>query len=127
MYFITFCIKNRFNLLGKIENENLILTEEGKIAKKYLNTIELIYKNVEIDEYIIMPNHVHMIITIHKQTNITIQRIIKQYKEIVTKQIGESIWQKSFYEHIIRNEEEYYKIKKYIQDNVINWETDIYF
>ena len=60
-------------------------------------------------------------IDIKEQNKINIPRIIKQYKSIVTKQVGYSIWQKSYYEHIIRNEKDYIKIKEYIHNNVINW------
>ena len=74
-----------------------------------------------------MPNHIHIIITINNNNSINIARIIKQYKGSVTKKIGYSIWQKSYYEHIIRDEKEYYNIKEYIQNNIINWEKDKYF
>ena len=127
MYFITICIQDRIEILGKIRDKKIKLTEQGIIAQNYLESIEVVYDGIKIDEYIIMPNHIHMIIEINSQTGISVPRIIKQYKEIVTKQIGYSIWQKSYYEHVIRNEKEYYKIKQYIQNNVINWEEDKYF
>lgn len=128
MYFITICIKNRLELLGKIKNINYIqLTKEGFLAEKYIKNIEQIHKNVTIDEYIIMPNHIHCILIINSKKDISISRIIKQYKMYVSKKIGYSIWQKSFYEHIIRNKQEYSIIKKYIQNNIINWKNDIFF
>jgi len=74
-----------------------------------------------------MPNHIHMILIISNKNDINISRIIKQYKMYVSKIIGYSIWQKSFYEHIIRNEKEYYAIKEYIQNNIVNWHKDKYF
>ncbi len=74
-----------------------------------------------------MPNHIHAIISIDGTTGISVSRIINQYKGMITKQLGYSIWQKSYYDHIVRNEKEYYKIKKYIQTNIINWEQDKYF
>ena len=73
-----------------------------------------------------MPNHIHMIIEIKKEEEVTISRIIKQYKMQVCKEIGYKIWQKLFYEHIIRTELDYLKIKAYIQNNVANWKEDIY-
>ncbi len=127
MYFITICTKNRLKLFGNMKNnQKLELTREGSIAKQYLEKIEMIFKNVLIDEYIIMPNHIHMLLIINNKKDITISRIIKQYKMYVSKQIKYSIWQKSFYEHIVRNELEYQRIKTYIQNNVINWKQDIY-
>lgn len=127
MYFITICTKNRLELLGKIEKENMILTDDGRIVKKYINQMFQKYNNIRIDEYVIMPNHIHMIIVINNKNEITIPRIIKQFKMVVSKNIGYSIWQKSFYEHIIRKEKDYYFIKEYIQNNIINWKKDKYF
>lgn len=128
IYFITICIKNRIELLGKIIETNRIeLTKIGNISEQYIKKIEIKYKNVKIDEYIIMPNHIHLLLIVNKQNDISISRIIKQYKMCVIKIIGYSIWQKSFYEHIIRNEKEYWKIKEYIKDNIINWKKDKYF
>ena len=125
MYFITICTKNRVEILGKIINDNLMLSKEGKIVKNYIEQIEKIYKDTYIDEYIIMPNHIHLIIKL--QEKMDIPRIIKQYKMSVSKDLGYSIWQKSYHDHIIRNEKEYYMIKNYIQCNVINWKQDKYF
>lgn len=127
MYFVTICIKNRIEILGNIDNNKIKLTKEGIIVQNYIEYIEKIFKSVIIDDYIIMPNHIHIIISIINNNEVTLSRIIRQYKEIVTKKIRYSIWQKSYYEHIIRDEKEYYKIKKYIQNNVLNWKQDKYF
>ena len=128
MYFITICIKDRVEMLGKIVKENEIeLTKEGNVAKHNINKIEEIYDNIIIDEYIIMPNHIHMILRIIYKNGISISRIVKHYKTNITKEIGHSIWQKSFYEHVIRDEKDYLRIKEYIQNNIINWKKDKYF
>ena len=128
MYFITICTKDRLELLGNINNECIIyLTEEGNIVKKAIKEVERIFPNVIIDEYIIMPNHLHIIVVITENRNISISRIIKQLKMNVSKKTGYSIWQKSFHEHVIRNEKEYLIIKQYIKNNIINWKQDKYF
>ena len=128
MYFITICTENRIEILGKIKNESCIkLTKQGTIVRDYIKKIEEIYKNTIIDEYVVMPNHILMNIQITKNNKVPISRIIKQYKMYVSKKVGYSIQQKLFYEHIIRNEKEYYKIKNYIQNNVVNWKKDKYF
>lgn len=92
-----------------------------------IQQIEIIYPNVILDEYIIMPNHIHMILKINEQSNNSISTIMQQLKMKITKEIGYSIWQKLFYKHIIRNEKEYLKIKEYIINNPLNWNTDEYF
>ena len=128
MYFITICIKNRLELLGEIKNINYMeLTQEGIIVKESIKQIEKRYINVEIDEYVIMPNHIQMILAVKNKTKVTISRMIKQYKAYVSKKVGYAIWQKTFYEHIIRNEKEYIKIKDYIKNNIRNWKEDRYF
>lgn len=127
MYFITICIKNRLEILGRIEKNELNLSNEGNIVEKNIYKIGEIYSNVEIDEYVIMPNHIHILIFIKNKNGVTISKIIKHYKTNVSKEIKYSIWQKSFYEHIVRNEKEYFKIKEYIRNNIINWKKDKYF
>ncbi len=97
----TICIKDRLEMLGKITRENNIeLTKEGKIVKQNINKIEDIYSNITIDEYIIMPNHIHILLIINNKNDVTISKIIKHYKTNISKEIRYSIWQKSFYEHI---------------------------
>lgn len=127
LYFITLCVKDRLEILGKIENENIKLTQIGEIIKKYIKGIEQTFNNVIVDEYIIMPNHIHIIVSLNKKDTISISRIIRLYKSCISKELGYSIWQKSFYEHIIRNEKEYYIIKAYIQNNIVNWKKDKYY
>ena len=127
LYFVTICIKNRREILGKIKDNYIKLTKEGYIVRKNIINIEKIFEGIIIDEYVIMPNHIHMLIELDGQNGVTLSRIINQYKGVVTKQIGYSIWQKLYYEHVIRNEKEYYIIKEYIKNNVISWEKDKYF
>ena len=74
-----------------------------------------------------MPSHIHIILIIHKKEKNSISKIIQQFKGMVTKDLGYSIWQKLFHEHIIRNEKEYLKIKQYIINNPYNWENDKYY
>ena len=92
-----------------------------------IQQIEIVYPNIILDEYIIMPNYIHMILEINKQCSNSISKIVQQLKGKITKEIGYSIWQKLFYERIIRNEKEYLKIKEYIINNPINWDADEYF
>ena len=128
MYFITICVKDRLELLGKInEHNNIKLSKKGNIVKQEIYRLEKIYKNIIIDEYIVMPNHLHILLSINYKKGITISKIIKHLKTNISREIKYSIWQKSFYEHIIRNEKEYLKIKEYIKNNVINWPKDKYF
>lgn len=135
-YFITICTKNRENILSKIQQQQCrgehcssisTVTKEGAIVEKYLKKIEEIYNNIAVDEYIIMPNHIHMIFIINNKALNSVSKIIQQFKGAVTKELKYSIWQKLFYEHIMRNEKEYIKIKEYIINNPDNWKEDMYY
>ena len=97
LYFITICTKNREQLLGKITEENQIkLTKVGTIVEKSIRNLERIYSNITIDEYVVMPNHIHIIIIINEKNDLTISRIINQYKGGITKKIGYPIWKNCF-------------------------------
>ena len=95
--------------------ESVHLSKFGQVVKSAINEIPKRYDKIEIDKYVIMPNHVHMILIItasggRPMTAPTISWVINQFKGHITKQIGFSVWQKSFNDHIIRNEREYQEI-----------------
>lgn len=126
-YFITICTKEKHHFFGEIIEEKMQYNRIGRIANNSIERIEEIYKTLKLDKYVIMPNHIHMILIIDKETSISIPRVIKQYKEYITKQIGESIWQKSYYDHIIRNEKDYSRIWQYVDNNILKWSLDKYY
>ena len=132
-YFITMYVKDGHELLsevvGAISNRPRIeLSKIGKIAEVALFKLD---ETIEIDKYAIMPNHIHMIVRVQDSGRTefapTISSIIRFYKSCVTKQIGYSIWQKSFHDHIIRDEAEYYRIAQYIDQNPARWAEDRYY
>ena len=111
------CPKTTFSKIGKIVDENI-------------NILNNIYETVRVDKYVIMPNHIHLIVVIQNgrtQFAPTVSRIIKQFKGKITKQVGFCIWQKSFYDHIIRDEKDYLRIWEYIENNPYKWTEDKYF
>ena len=144
-YFVTICVKNGYELLGKIVETNVVgnvpprvpytkLSEIGAFVDEQIQKTNDIYPNVEIDKYVIMPNHVHAIVIISKgtrrgtfPTNTSISQTVQSIKSMTTKKIGYSIWQKSFYDHIIRNETDYQRICSYINENPAKWTEDKYF
>jgi REP element-mobilizing transposase RayT len=110
------------------------LTEIGEVVEAAINQIPEHYPFAQVDKYVIMPNHIHLIIILsntdtHGRTLCapTISQIMKQMKETVTKHIGFSIWQKSFHDHIIRNEPDYLRIWEYVDTNPQKWEQDCYY
>lgn len=147
-YFVTICVKNREEWFGKIINGKMVLNKFGKIANNVWLNIPIHYQNVILDEFVIMPNHIHGIIII-KQLHQTvgtgqcpvptinknikyglISKIINGFKNITTKKIryvyGKPSfrWQRSFYDHIIRNEQSLFAIRQYIKDNPSKWNDD---
>ncbi len=126
-YFITICSKDRRYIFGEIKEDKIILSKYGEIAENTLSRIKQ-NKSIEIDNYIIMPNHIHMIIEIKYDKIVNLKDLISTYKSITTKQINKEqkiiVWQRNYYEHIIRDENEKEEIIKYIRYNPINWDRD---
>lgn len=139
LYFITVCVKNHENMLWHNVGatigrpQEITLSEYGIIVDKAIKNIHIHYTDFKIDKYVIMPNHIHLLIRINYReigrpmVAPTISTVIQQMKGIVTKQIGFSIWQKSFHDHIIRNEKEYLKIWEYIENNPLRWKEDCFY
>lgn len=85
---------------------------------------------ISVDAFVIMPNHIHLLLQINTDEDgrpmaaPTVSMVVNQMKGAVTKQIGHSVWQKGFYDHIIRGEKDYLDVQKYIEDNPYKWEED---
>ena len=144
-YFITICVKNRKEILSEITETNIYeqpqntLTPYGKVAHKHLINMSNFYDDIKIEKFVIMPNHIHMLIQIYecnnpKETsqptipaNSSIAKFISTFKRFCNKEYGENIWQARSHDHIIRGEADYIKIYEYIDTNVINWESDCFY
>ena len=115
------------------------LSEIGQIVDEAIKYYKENLAGVIFDRYVIMPNHIHAIIVIRSETgdrgeNNTgdrgrspLQNIVRNLKSYVTKKAGFSPWQRSFHDHIIRNETDYNRIAEYIENNPANWEKDCFF
>ena len=125
-YFITICTHEKKCIFGQPGKLNAY----GKIAEECVKKIEAVFPSVDVDNYVVMPNHIHMILALKEngeETNIS--TVIGQYKATVTKKIAESknIWQRSFHDHIIRNQTSYEKIWNYVEYNAAKWEQDCFY
>ncbi len=172
IYFITICVHNKKRILSKIVGERspIPYTEShypntvgegfplpyqfaevnllycGKIADKWINRIPEHFKGVSVDCYVIMPNHIHLLLRITKDQNqkgtdgrgnpspteISVNSVVGWIKYQITREInnklnktGEKVLQRSYYDHIIRDRDDYYRIYKYIKKNPLCWQTDI--
>ncbi len=142
-YFITICVKDRNKILSNIVGTGVLdcpkiqLLNHGKIADKYINKLNNFYDNISVDKYIIMPNHIHLILSVKNgqsgtpvPTNINLKidnknspvaKFISTFKRFCNKEYGENIWQSRYYDHIIRSQEDYNEICEYIDNNPQKW------
>jgi len=139
MYFITICThghKKFFwqNVGATIGRPPCVeLSEYGKVVQAAIEEIPQHYPAVRLEHYVVMPNHVHLLLVIRadpgdpQQTFPSISRVIQQLKGFITKQIGFSVWQKLYHDHIIRNDREYRKIWEYINCNPAIWANDCFY
>ena len=148
MYFITICSNNKENIFGSVIGEKMILSEIGKIVSEEWLKSEHIRQEIELDEFIIMPNHMHAIVGICDDAvnhegerpfapTIGIKRrslssLLAGFKSSATNRInifrgtpGAPVWQRNYYEHIIRSEKSLEKIRQYIYYNAAGWQNDI--
>lgn len=136
-YFLTVCSDKRKEIFSQIVFDNTVganIVRLSKIGQKIENCvlkIEEIYPCVFVDNYIIMPNHIHLILTIDTNRRPmvapTVATVIKQFKGAASKEAGTSIWQKGYYDHIIRNENDFNETMKYITFNAQKLDEDKYF
>ena len=132
-YFITICTQGRKNILSAIVGEGSPLpqlSKYGEIMDAWIRKLPNQYPHISVDHYVIMPNHLHIMVIIsadeygRPQVAPTVERMVKQFKGAVTKKIGASIWQKSYMEHVIRNKEDYETRSNYIYENPLRWYYD---
>ena len=145
-YFITICTKNRKELLsqisvgtGVLDCPQNILKSYGKIANNHLENMSDFYENIKLVKYVIMPNHIHLLIQIYETkfeaepsamplpANSLIAKFISTFKRFCNKEYGENIWQARSNDHIIRDDEDYRKIWVYIDTNVQRWNKDCFY
>jgi len=144
-YFVTICTKDKQCYFGEIISGIMKYSSIGKKTVSLWNQIPQHFSHIELDEWIIMPNHIHGIIIFNEKigsqgvTNQfsksipgSLSVIINQFKASVTRWCNQNdfknfSWQKSFYEHIIRSEKSLSSIREYIHNNPLKWDLDEYY
>ena len=142
-YFITICTRNKEFILSKIivgqglAPAETILSQYGKITEYQLLDLENRYNSIKIDKYVIMPNHIHVIVIIDNTAGAspcpTISDVMCSFKSITTRMCKKEglnkphLFQSSFHVHIIRGKNDYKKIWEYIDTNVIRWDEDCFY
>jgi REP element-mobilizing transposase RayT len=138
-YFITVCTQDKKKTLSRITVgagfSRPQLSVYGEIADKWIGALPNKYPTVSVDRYVIMPNHIHLLLSAKSDgrgnPSPTIHAVMGWLKYQITKEIneangvmGEKVFQRSFYDHIVRNREDYYEVSKYIDENPIHWKCD---
>ena len=114
-YYITFCTRGR-NCVLRDEKKNL--TEEGRNISEAIEAISEKYEYIRADRYIVMPDHVHVILEIDSWENkVSIETVINQTKRRASLKSGYSLWQKGYYEHVVRDSDDYRRICEYMENN----------
>ena len=125
-YFVTVCTHRKQCVFGPAGNPNVI----GQMAAQGITAIPEHFPDVAVDEYVVMPNHVHMILVLPQGKN-DLSVVVGAYKAYVSKMFHMEhpsipLWQRSFYDHVVRDETAYLEIKRYIQENPLKWNLDEY-
>ena len=135
-YFVTICSENRRDLfwenVGAIIDRppDVRLSYLGNIVENCIRRIPQYYPAISVDKYVIMPNHIHLLLQISSDLDgrpmvaPTVSTVIKQMKGAASKQAGFSLWQKGFYDHVVRGDADYREIWEYIRDNPARWAED---
>ena len=178
-YFITICIKDRKTLLSRVSSvggdvpdaPQIQLLAFGKIADRYINQLNDFYDDLEVDQYVIMPNHIHIILFVYEngpsrgamgaprsgrsdlsewqrsadaeehsrrrqmvgtatglsaptKQHSAVSRFVSTFKRFCNKESGANIWQRSFYDHVIRDSKDYQNHLRYICENPQKWQED---
>ena len=142
-YFVTICTEGRKCILSDITvgadalgGPILQLSEHGKVVEKFIHSMER-QRGIHVDNYVIMPNHIHLLLRIDRD-NVgtdngpprasapTISDAVGALKRLINRTLGENIFQRSYHEHVIRNEKDYCEIWSYIENNPARWAEDRY-
>ncbi len=139
-YFVTICTEKRKNTLGTIVGDGFPVPKKaGQIAQAYIKRIPSRFPDVIVDKYVVMPNHIHILLRIDKvggtgNPSPTLGDVIAWFKYHVTREIntlcstpGDRFFQRSFHDHVIRNDADYEKIWRYIDTNPLKWKLDCFY
>lgn len=145
-YFITICTHERKKLLSAISvgtavpgcpqsSAHIQLLQHGEIADRYIRQMDAFYNHISVDNYVIMPDHIHLLLTVHghdgqpgtaaptgaARRNSVIAQFVRTFKRFCNQQYGENIWQRSYYDHVVHNKQDYDETWEYIEHNPMKW------
>jgi REP element-mobilizing transposase RayT len=141
VYFLTICTESRRQILSRIVGGDVLgapksveLLPYGEIAEQYIWQMNDFYEHIQIDGYVIMPNHIHILLRVMERgapgtspptrQHSSVALFVSTFKRFCNKAYGQNIWQRYFYDHVIRNRSDYEEHLRYIYDNPARWYFD---
>lgn len=141
-YFITICTQNREHLFGEVVAGQMVLNDAGEMIQNWLYKLGDNFDGIFIDGMVMMPNHVHFILSITmsiegRDKALPLHKMIQWFKAMSTNEyirgvksnifpaFNKRIWQRNYYEHIIRNEKSFLEIQEYMKHNPQKWKEDV--
>lgn len=144
-YFVTICTKDKKCILSKIVGGDVLiapqveLTAYGKILDEQLRRMDTLYDHIAVEQYVIMPNHVHLLLRVEENgptgtsaptkshSHQAVADFVSTCKRFCTRAYGQPIFQRSYHDHIIRGDADYGKIARYIAENPRRWQQDCFY
>ena len=129
-YFLTLCAFEKRKIFSEVIGKNIRMSQPGKILEQCWTELPRFVRNVSLDAHVIMPNHVHGIIRLNEENETPLGQVIRNFKSVSTRKIRQTsqktcdVWQKNYYERVIRNERELNLIRLYIKLNPLMWEEN---
>jgi putative transposase len=129
-YFVTICTERRRCILGEVIEAGVVLSPIGTLVQQVWRSIDNHHSRVQLDEFVVMPNHLHGIVQLSDGT-VTLANVIGTFKSLSTKTVNAlratpcaRLWQRSYHEHVIRDESALERIREYIVNNPAKWHLD---
>ena len=142
VYFLTLCTEKRRCILSRIVGTGVLdgpqieLLPIGAIADKYLRQLNVFYENLSVESYVIMPNHIHILLQVKEGPsrtpvptiqNSAVSQFVSTFKRFCNQEYGKNIWQRGSYDHIIRDQADFDNHLQYIHENPFGWLKDEYY
>jgi putative transposase len=126
MYFVTICLRGRVPLLGRVDGHTVVPSRYGEVAATEIRRLEERFPDAETDLFIVMPDHVHLIVTLGIQAR-ALGTVVGSVKSATSREINRlrkttgPVWQRGYYEHVIRDDADLERVREYIVTNPVRW------
>jgi putative transposase len=126
-YFVTVCTSDRRCILGVVRDDRVVLSHQGRVVAGQIEQLPERF-DLELDEFIVMPNHVHLIVGLGSRARqaspLRLGTVIGSFKSGSSRVVGRTLWQRGYYDHVVRDEDDLARARKYIAENPIRWALD---